>query len=228
MARTVPCPLKYLPLLQPRLEFQLCKVPSVGLRPPARGHQALGAPKFFYPTPLFFFFLFLFFPTSGSPNPKLKVNRCCWLPSSIPCGSSQDLECQKAAAGGTGEACAWVMGGGGGGGRNKTQLHLACPFPNQRLFLIYAFAFRLKRAALRSDGSELAAALRTDAGFDFLFFFFLAKASRLAKPSWFSSFLLSRAVLPPAVVRRHHWCCGTRPGQGEMSFRGEVGMGPGR
>lgn len=66
-------------------------------------------------------------------------------------------ECQKAAAGGTGEACAWVRvpeggGGGGEGGWNKTQLQLDCPFPNQHLFLIYAFVFHLKRAAPCSRG----------------------------------------------------------------------------
>lgn len=56
-------------------------------------------------------FFFPFFPTSGSPNPKLKVNRCCWPPSSIPGCASKDLECQRQ-RGGKGEACAWVKAPG--------------------------------------------------------------------------------------------------------------------
>lgn len=94
----------------------------------------------------------------------------------------------EAALGRAGAGSAWGTKRrprGGGGGRNKTQLLLDCPFPKQRLFLIYAFASRLKHAALRSDGRELAAALRTETGFLSL----LAKVSCLDKPSWFSSSL---------------------------------------
>lgn len=83
------------------------------LRPPALSLPGLGSLGVFllFVLFLFFFFFFPFFPTSGSPNPKLKVNRCCWPPSSIPGCASKDLECQRQ-RGGKGEACAWVKAPG--------------------------------------------------------------------------------------------------------------------
>lgn len=70
---------------------------------PLTAHQASEAREGFSLLSLSNFFSFFFLPKSqnqsqtqfGSPNPKLKVNRCCWLPSSIPLGASQDLECQN-------------------------------------------------------------------------------------------------------------------------------------
>lgn len=102
-----------------------------------------------------------FSPTSGSSDPKLKVNRSCWPPSSIPGCNSKDLECQRQR--GVGRSSAW--GAAPGGGRNKTQVGLACPFPDPCLFLIYALAFLLKHAARHSHGRELAAACRNATGF---------------------------------------------------------------
>lgn len=130
---------------------------------PLAAHQASEAQEgFSLPSPSFF----ILFPTQipkAIPNPiwqpKSQAESESLLLAALQHSSWSESgsgmsECQK--AGGTGEVCAWVRapegGGGGGGGWNKTQLQLDCPFPNQRLFLIYAFVFHLKRAAPCSRG----------------------------------------------------------------------------
>lgn len=140
MARAAPWPLKCLLCRSRKAGAGVQSVPP--FLPPSRP-QALSV--LFLP-PLLSSFLF-FFPTSGSPNPKLKVNRCCWLPSSIPGGASQDLECQKAAAGRDGRSLR--VGNGAWEEEEKREDGTKhnfignCPFPNQRLFLIYAVVFHL-------------------------------------------------------------------------------------
>lgn len=64
------------------------------LRPPLSAARPWKLGSFYF-LPHLLFSSPHFSPTSGSSNPKLKVNRSCWPPSSIPGCKSKDLECQR-------------------------------------------------------------------------------------------------------------------------------------
>lgn len=87
---------------------------------------------------------------------------------------------------------------------------------------------RLKHAALLSDGRELAAALWSETEFGFLFFLFLAKASRLDKPGRFSG---SLSLEPGGFASRrfrgdHSGPAARALDEGKCPFAEKLGRGP--